>query len=60
MTAYQSLTDKQLTDLLRSGDHSAYNEIYNRYSRLLYFHAYNKLRDSETAKDLLQELFTAV
>lgn len=60
MAAYQSLTDKQLTDLLNLGDHSAYNEIYDRYSRLLYFHAYNKLRDSETSKDLIQELFTAL
>lgn len=60
MEDYQSLTDIELTELLRSGDHSAYTEIYHRYSKLLYIHACNKLRDRETAKDILQELFTAL
>jgi len=60
MTAYQSMTDVELADLLKSGDHSAYTEIYHRYSQLLYIHACTKLRDRETAKDILQELFTAL
>ncbi|EOR96799.1 RNA polymerase ECF-type sigma factor [Arcticibacter svalbardensis MN12-7] len=60
MTAYQSLTDLELTNMLKIGDHSAYTEIYSRYNRLLYIHAYNKLRDREAAKDILQELFTAL
>lgn len=60
MGKYSGLSDVELTDLLKSGDHLAYSEIYNRYKGPLYIHAYNKLRNREEAKDLLQELFTVL
>ncbi len=57
MTDYNSLSDLVLTDLLKSGDQFAFSEIYERYFGLLYLHAFNKLRDKEEAKDVVQELF---
>lgn len=60
MLPYQTLTDQELVSLLREGNHTAYTEIYNRYSGPLYLHAYNKLRNREEAKDILQELFTVI
>ena len=60
MPAYSAFSDQELTTLLRGGDHAAYTEIYNRYSGVLYLHAYNKLRNREEAKDILQELFTVI
>lgn len=60
MHKYYGLSDVELSDLLKSGDHLAYSEIYTRYKGPLYIHAYNKLRNREEAKDLVQELFTVL
>ena len=57
MTAISTLTDNELTDLLKSGDQAAFTEIYHRYSSLLYIYAYKLLGDTDAAKDLTQELF---
>ncbi|GGC48382.1 DNA-directed RNA polymerase sigma-70 factor [Parapedobacter defluvii] len=57
MNRYSTCTDAELTDLLRKGDGAAFAEIYQRYSPVLYRHAYNKLRDKEEVRDLIQELF---
>src|ERR1700744_2239263 len=44
--------------LLKKGDHAAFEEIFRRYSTLLYAHAFNKLRDAEDAHDAVQEVFS--
>jgi RNA polymerase sigma-70 factor (family 1) len=54
---YAKLSDAELNFLLKNGDRSAYTEIFNRYNKFLYSHAYNKLRDSEDAMDIVQEVF---
>lgn len=56
-TAYNELSDGELTILLTKGDHSAFTEIFNRYSAVLYSHAYNKLRNESDARDVVQEMF---
>lgn len=60
MLLYQKYTDHELLSLLKKDDYLAYIEIYNRYSGLLYIHAYKRLKDREEAKDLIQELFTVL
>lgn len=60
MDVYRSYTDVELTDLLRSGDHLAFTEIYQRYTNVLQGHAYSKLQDREEAIDLVQELFVSL
>ncbi|HWW40172.1 RNA polymerase sigma factor, partial [Pedobacter sp.] len=60
MPGYQSFTDAELFSLLCNGDHRAYTEIYDRYSGLLYVHAYKRIRNREDAKDLIHELFTVL
>lgn len=60
MGKYRTYNDLQLVDLLKSGDHDAYTEIYARFKFVLYIHAYNKLRNREEAKDLVQDLFLAL
>ncbi len=57
MALISTLTDIELTDLLKSGDQLAFTEIYHRYSSLLYVYAYKLLGDTDAAKDLTQELF---
>ncbi|SDE84832.1 RNA polymerase sigma-70 factor, ECF subfamily [Mucilaginibacter pineti] len=58
MKAYDLYTDQELLELLRSGDSTAYTEIYHRYKFILHQHAWNKLRNKEEAQDILQEVFT--
>lgn len=58
MGGYSTYSDKELTDLLKSGDQSAFTEIYNRYWSIMYAHVYKMLRDREEAKDVLQEIFS--
>lgn len=60
MTAYSSLSDYELTDLLKSGDQAAFTEIYQRYKWVLFVHALKRVGDREQAKDIIQELFTTL
>lgn len=60
MDAVKTLSDAELVDLLKSGDESAYTEIYDRYILILLNHAYNKTRDREEAKDIVHEVFTTL
>lgn len=57
MTKYNSLAEEQLWDLLKSGDRHAYAEIYERYFSVLYVHALNRLKNSQEAEDIVQEIF---
>lgn len=58
MQVYSDLSDAELFDLVQDNDHLAYTEIYDRYTRLLYTHAYKKLGDRELSRDMVQDLFT--
>ena len=60
MPDYSKHTDKDLTSLLKAGDQSAFAEIYNRYKFILHNHAWNKLKNREEARDLIQEVFSTI
>lgn len=60
MTAYNSFSDSDLFAFLKEGEHTAFEELYNRYKHPLYLHAYRMLQDGEEAKDLVQELFSSI
>lgn len=60
MSEYKNLSDAELFVLLCDGDHQAYTEVYDRYSGVLYIHAYNRIRNREEARDLIHELFTVL
>lgn len=53
-------TDSDLVTMLRAGDQTAFNEIYNRYWKPLYHSAYKILQDEDGASDALQEIFTSL
>lgn len=54
---YKLYTDQELVFLLKIGDSIAYTEIFNRYERLLYIHAYKRLQNREEARDIIQDIF---
>jgi DNA-directed RNA polymerase specialized sigma24 family protein len=51
------LTDEELIVLLKQGNGGSFTEIYQRYSMTVYYRVNQLLRDSEAAKDIVQELF---
>lgn len=57
MGYYNKYSDSELSELFRSGDDTAFKEIYDRYYNLLYLFAYNKLRNTEEAKDVVHDMF---
>jgi len=58
MPAYETISDLELIDLIRSGDHAAFAELYERYKVVLYLHAKRMLDDEDETKDVIQEIFT--
>lgn len=60
MVAYSELTDFNLLDLLKKGDRLAYTQIYDRYERLLFMHAYSRIGKTEEARDVVQDVFIAL
>ncbi|WP_257659077.1 RNA polymerase sigma-70 factor [Parapedobacter lycopersici] len=60
MSLQTNLSDQELVVLLQRGDAAAFTMVFHRYYGLLFIHAYKKLRDAEQAKDVVQELFTAL
>ncbi|TDQ07105.1 RNA polymerase sigma-70 factor [Pedobacter metabolipauper] len=57
---YKTFSDVKLCTLLKASDHVAFSELFLRYNRILYIHAYKLLNHHEEARDVVQELFTAL
>ncbi|MNJ87438.1 ECF RNA polymerase sigma factor SigW [compost metagenome] len=53
-------SDDDLLLLLQSGDHPAFEVIYNRYWQLLFRFARKMLQDENVAKDVVQDVFTTL
>ncbi|PAW92372.1 hypothetical protein CKK33_02230 [Mucilaginibacter sp. MD40] len=60
MAGYKSLEEKELLELLRQDSLGAFREIYDRYWKILYKEAYKRLKDSESAEEVVQDIFTAL
>ena len=54
---YASLADADLLTALRADDAGSFAEIYSRYCYQLFTVAYHKLKNRETAEELVQDLF---
>lgn len=50
-------TDDELLILLQKGNERAFTAIYERYHKLLYVLAYKYLKNNDTAKDAVQQIF---
>ncbi len=53
---YEKMSDEELLEILHE-DEGAFNEIYRRYHKLVYFVAYDMCHSDADAKDVLQETF---
>jgi RNA polymerase sigma-70 factor, ECF subfamily len=58
---YKIHSDSELMQLIVSGDHAAFRELYHRYKDQMYYYLYRMLGNStEQANDFLQELFMKI
>ncbi len=57
MISYIKYTDEELTDLLRTGDELAYQELYNRYWDVLLDTAFKRISSIELAEEIVQDIF---
>ena len=57
---YKNLSDEELIELLKRGESLAFEELYNRYWSGLYSSAYNRVRFSEVAEEIVQDFFTSL
>ena len=55
---YKTYSDDQLLRLVQSDDEMAFKEIFQRYWKKLYAIAYNRLRITHSAEDIVQEVLT--
>ena len=58
MKPTECVSDEKLLSMIKVGNHLAFEEIFRRYNSVLYIHAYNKLRDTDDADDVVQEVFS--
>lgn len=57
MKGGSSMDDKALIDKILKGDHTAAEELINKYYKLIYFYIYKIIKDYHTAYDLTQDTF---
>ena len=55
---YTKLTDDELYGLMKYGDSTAFNTIYNRHWSNVYNEAYKRLKDSEQVEEIVQDIFS--
>ena len=60
MATYAAYSDTELLDLLRSGDRTAFSEIYNRYWKRIFTVAVNKIGQLEEAEEIVQDIFVSM
>ena len=60
MKDYLLYDNKQLVCLFTQGDKLAFTEIYNRYWQKLFSIAYNRLKEIQTAEDVVHDVFISL
>jgi len=52
--------DSALLQALENGDRTAFDTLYEKYWELAYSNAYKRLKDTDLAKDVVQEIFISI
>ncbi len=58
MSLLSEYTDAQLFARVKTDDHAAFTEIYERYWSVLFIHAFKIIKNEEKAMDVVQDTFT--
>jgi RNA polymerase sigma-70 factor (ECF subfamily) len=57
---YESYNNHELLELLSSSDERAFTEIYNRFWKKLFGVAFNRLKETEEAEDIVHDVFASL
>jgi RNA polymerase sigma-70 factor (family 1) len=57
---YLLLTEKELVELLKSGDKYAFGQLYHNYKVRIYGNLFKMTKSDEISEELLQELFVKI
>ena len=57
MASYTTYSDQELLGLLRNGDRTAFDALYEKHWDAVYNQAFKKMRDPDQAKDITQDVF---
>jgi len=60
MVRYHLLKDEELLAYLTEGKEFAFNEIYDRYWKLLYNEAFKRTRNSRQSEEVVQDILTKI
>ncbi|HVV06972.1 MAG TPA: RNA polymerase sigma-70 factor [Puia sp.] len=60
MSHYRKYTDKQLLALLSQNDEAAFSAIYDRFWQRLFVIAYNRVKDTPAAEDIVHDVFASL
>jgi RNA polymerase sigma-70 factor (ECF subfamily) len=60
LSHYRNYTDKQLLALLSQNDEAAFSAIYDRFWQRLFVIAYNRVKDTPTAEDIVHDVFAGL
>lgn len=60
MDNLENRSDEALLELLKEENRQAFNVLYNRYWKKLYNTANKRIKDSEVAEEIIQDLFTSL
>lgn len=58
--ALKSLSSKDLQILVKSKNHKAFEELYNRYWKKIFVICNNRLQNADIAQDLVQDIFISL
>jgi len=57
---FDTFSDEKLVTLMKSGNQVAFNQLYNRYWKVLFSKTINILKDKSLSEDVLQDVFTSI
>lgn len=60
MRKYQIYDNQMLLNLLAESDEFAFTELYDRYWKKLFAVAYNRLKEIQSAEDIVHDVFTSL
>ncbi len=55
-----TLTDRELLDMLKNGDDGAFNAIFKRHWKTLYSEAYKRLKNPMQSEEIVQDVFASL
>ena len=60
MSKFYTYSEKCLLDFLKKGEFAAFEEIYHRYWKRLYYASYRRVQSREISEELIQDIFTSL